>query len=1085
MTTTNNNDNQPIEKIRNFINGEYRDPIDLKYLDNYNPSIGKVYSLVPDSNKKDIDLAVEAAKKAFPTWSRTTVKERSAVLTRIANCLEKRLEEFVIAESRDQGKPQQLARGLDIPRCVDNFRFFGGLILYEKENAYMQDTPIRAINYTHKRPVGVCGLISPWNLPLYLLTWKIAPAIAVGNTCVCKPSEITPYTAYLLGQVLNEAGVPPGVVNIVFGNGPNAGSALVEHKDVPLISFTGGTVTGERIAKMAPLKKMSLELGGKNPAVIFEDCNWEETLSTSVRSSFNNQGEICLCNSRIYVQQSIYDRFVKEFVERSKKWIVGDPTCPNTNMGALVSKEHLAKIEYYVELARQEGGKIELGGQRSHVTWGDQYKDGYFYQPTIITGLANNSRVIMEEIFGPVVTITPFKDEAEAVELANSVQYGLSSSVWTQDITRAHRIAEQIQSGIVWINCWMIRDLRTPFGGQKQSGIGREGGEYSIDFYTEIKNNTIRFYNNNNNNKVDLILSPFNSVPIFVVGDLNYLTNVGTELKGDGCCQRPCRHLYKRIRMLEKELFTRVFSNVVLKKEIISLVYWVNRRRNAERLCYKWSTIMDSAELLAFFKLDDIVLKRIEEFERNVIKPGGGGGGSGSLTGSSGSSMGITENSHMLQFACQGAARGGNLVLLQRIVMLYPASTIAWLGSFVDQALIGGHMDVIRYFRDHCHPSAIASGALPPHPYKTNIGTSFDLTQCLQQDEEKVLEIITYLSKQGHSFISEPIIAAAIKGYLKVIQLIESKSPPNKIRYDNAMDLAAENGHLHIVQYLHERKKLSQSDGSETKDNVILCNTAAMNMASRGGHLHVIQFLHFNRTEGASTSAVDEAVRHGHANVVEFLLANRTEGYRDAFHILIAKGLQHPCFQMIHRYTPVYNKRPRLLELATEKGDLEMIKFLHFNRHKDQLGDSIDLACQHNNMQVLEFLQSHRTESATIKSLNWASRHGNIKMLQLLVKHYTPKINVSMYDEYGIFVKDETLVMAAIHGRFDMVRYLWQDRYDFVKGQRAEAILEASLTSAGQHTHGYTEHQKSIRPLIVKYLSEQVLDTTDADGALS
>ncbi|EFA81494.1 aldehyde dehydrogenase [Heterostelium album PN500] len=500
--------------LTNFINGEFVEPLSKAYVNNYNPSTGEVYSYVPDSNAEDVDNAVKAAKKAFPAWRSKTFLERSAILNKIADGIEARLQEFAEAESRDQGKPVQLAKSLDIPRAAYNFRFFAGYILYLEEKTYMTDTPVRALNYTVRSPLGVAGLISPWNLPLYLLTWKIAPAIAFGNTCVCKPSEITSYTAWLLCQVMKDVGVPAGVVNIVFGTGPNAGSALVSHPSVPLVSFTGGTKTGEVITKLAaPLnKKLSLELGGKNPSLVFDDCNLEECVTTSVRSSFNNQGEICLCNSRIYVQSTIYQQFVSKFVEKAKNWKVGDPAAQGTDMGALVSAEHLAKIEYYVNLAREEGGKIELGGKRAVI--GEEnspLRNGYFYEPTIITGLSPQSRVMKEEIFGPVVTICPFDTEEQALEYANDNQYGLSSSLWTQNLNRAHNVAARIEAGIVWVNCWMIRDLRTPFGGQKASGVGREGGEFSYDCYTELKTVCIKFYSANVNN-INNVKDPANWV---------------------------------------------------------------------------------------------------------------------------------------------------------------------------------------------------------------------------------------------------------------------------------------------------------------------------------------------------------------------------------------------------------------------------------------------------------------------------------------------------------------------------------------------------------------------------------------------
>ncbi|KAN0047454.1 hypothetical protein ACTA71_001836 [Dictyostelium dimigraforme] len=489
--------------FKNFINGEYVEPIDKKYLNNYDPSVGEVYSLVPDSNEKDINEAVKAAKEAFPSWSSKSAQERSDMLYKIANELERRLKEFAELESRDQGKTITTAATIEIPRSIYNFRFFAGAILHHQNESSIGPIP-NVLNYTLRTPLGVCGLISPWNLPLYLLTWKIAPAIATGNTCVCKPSEMTPATAHLLGEVFNTVGLPRGVVNIVFGNGPNAGSPLVRHSDVPLISFTGGTKTGEIIQQQSSSlnKKLSLELGGKNPGIIFDDCKFEECVETSVRSSFSNQGEICLCTSRLYVQEGIFDRFVDQFVEKTKKIVLGNPQSEKSGMGALISEDHLKKIEYYVQLAKDEGGTILCGGKRpelSSILGGsenEKLKNGYFYEPTVIIGLNPlTSRVLKEEIFGPVVTITSFSTEQQAIQYANDVEYGLASSLWSQNVDRCHRVASKIECGICWVNCWLVRDLRTPFGGVKRSGIGREGGDHSIDFFTEQKNICIKIGN--------------------------------------------------------------------------------------------------------------------------------------------------------------------------------------------------------------------------------------------------------------------------------------------------------------------------------------------------------------------------------------------------------------------------------------------------------------------------------------------------------------------------------------------------------------------------------------------------------------
>lgn len=473
-------------RIQNFINGEFVAPAEGEYMPNYDPSTGEIYSEIPNSSEMDVAQAVVAARKAFPKWSKKDRKERSDVLYRIADELEKRIDDFAQAESRDQGKPVKLAREAEIPRAVWNFRFFAGAILHQRDLA--TDGMGGAINYSLRQPLGVAGLITPWNLPLYLLSWKIAPAIAVGNTCVAKPSEITPMTAYLLGEVMQAAEVPEGVVNIVHGTGAKVGATLVEHPAVPLISFTGGTSTGEIIQKQAAphFKKLSLELGGKNPNIIFDDAELKKCLPTTIRSSFLNQGEICLCGSRIFVQEGIYDSFVEKFVAEVKKLKVGDPKDDANFMGPLVSKEHFDKVNACIEKAKKDGGKVLVGGDQPELS--EQHKNGYYLNPAVIVDLDRCSEINLEEIFGPVVTILPFKYMHEVAEWANTVRYGLSASVWTTNINRGHKMADKLDVGTVWINTWLNRDLRVPFGGQKASGVGREGGEDSLDFYTEKKN---------------------------------------------------------------------------------------------------------------------------------------------------------------------------------------------------------------------------------------------------------------------------------------------------------------------------------------------------------------------------------------------------------------------------------------------------------------------------------------------------------------------------------------------------------------------------------------------------------------------
>jgi aminomuconate-semialdehyde/2-hydroxymuconate-6-semialdehyde dehydrogenase len=380
---------------------------------------------------------------------------------------------------------------VDIPRARDNFRFFATAIEHWASESHQ--TAENVINYTLRKPVGVAGCISPWNLPLYLFTWKIAPALAAGNTVVAKPSEVTPMTAFLLSELCNEAGMPPGVLNIVHGTGPGAGNAIVSHPDVPLISFTGGTSTGQHIASVAApmFKKLSLELGGKNPNLIFADCDFDQALKTSLNSSFANQGQICLCGSRIYIERSIYETFRDAFVEEVKKMQVGDPFASDSRLGAVVSKPHYDKILSYIELAKEEGGRILCGGHA--VQPGGECARGWFIAPTVIEGLSETCRTNQEEIFGPVVTLQPFDTEEEAVQLANSTGYGLAATLWTQNLNRAHRLGNEIQSGIIWVNCWLLRDLRTPFGGMKKSGVGREGGWEALRFFTEAKNVCIKF----------------------------------------------------------------------------------------------------------------------------------------------------------------------------------------------------------------------------------------------------------------------------------------------------------------------------------------------------------------------------------------------------------------------------------------------------------------------------------------------------------------------------------------------------------------------------------------------------------------
>jgi aminomuconate-semialdehyde/2-hydroxymuconate-6-semialdehyde dehydrogenase len=474
------------KQISNYIGGQFCAPARGQYLDNINPATGEVYSQIPDSDQADVDAAVAAAKAAFPAWSNTPNEQRFRVLNRIAELIEQNLDVLALAETNDNGKPLSLSKRVDIPRASENFRFFAtGLMHFASESHSMED---KTINYTLRRPIGVVGCISPWNLPLYLFTWKIVPAIAAGNCVVAKPSEVTPMTAYLLSVLCAEAGLPAGVLNIVHGTGPDCGSAIVKHPEIKAISFTGSTRAGRDIAAVAApmFKKISLELGGKNPNIIFADCDWEKMMRTTVQSSFANQGQICLCGSRILIEESIYEKFKAEFLTRVKALTVGDPLVDTSRQGAIVSELHYNKVLQCIALAKEEGGTVLLGGNAVHPE--GRCANGYFIEPTVIEGLGADCRTNMEEIFGPVVTLQPFKTEEHALELANASDYGLAATIWTSDLSRGHRMAGKVHSGIIWVNCWLLRDLRTPFGGFKNSGVGREGGWDALRFFTEQKN---------------------------------------------------------------------------------------------------------------------------------------------------------------------------------------------------------------------------------------------------------------------------------------------------------------------------------------------------------------------------------------------------------------------------------------------------------------------------------------------------------------------------------------------------------------------------------------------------------------------
>ena len=474
--------------LRNYISGEFIEPETGEWLENFSPATGEIIALVPKSGQNDINMAVESAIQALPSWSALTNVDRANWLDKIADKLETKYEEIAELESKDTGKPISLAREVDAYRSVKNFRFFANMIRNLNEESYEMEDATNRVIY---KPVGVGALITPWNLPLYLLSWKVAPAIGMGNTVVCKPSEMTPLTADLLMKTIDEIGLPKGVVNLVHGDGMGAGSPLVSHENVSLVSFTGGTSTGSIVAKSAAssFKKLSLELGGKNASIIFDDCNLENTVKGVVRSGFLNQGQVCLCGSRILVQEKIYDEFVKKFVSEVQNMKIGDPSDENTKLGALISPEHLSKVEEYIEIAKDEGGTVLTGG---YPNLPKEFKNGNWISPTVIADLDVNSRCSTEEIFGPVVTIHKFSNEKEAIEIANNTRYGLAGSIWTNDLEKANRVAESIHTGMIWINTWLHRDLRVPFGGVKDSGVGREGGKWSLSFFSEAMNICIK-----------------------------------------------------------------------------------------------------------------------------------------------------------------------------------------------------------------------------------------------------------------------------------------------------------------------------------------------------------------------------------------------------------------------------------------------------------------------------------------------------------------------------------------------------------------------------------------------------------------
>jgi aminomuconate-semialdehyde/2-hydroxymuconate-6-semialdehyde dehydrogenase len=479
-----------------FIDGEYAKSTSGKTFRDVDPARGVEIARVAEAGSSDVDRAVQAAKRALRgPWGSMGYAERATLLERVAVRINERFDDFLRAEMADTGKPKGSAARIDIPRGAANFAIFAQMLRATGTESFEQplDDGSFALHYVQRRPLGVVGVICPWNLPLLLMTWKVAPALAAGNTVVVKPSEETPATAALLGEVMNEVGVPPGVYNVVHGFGPgSAGEALVTHPDVHALTFTGESRTGQAIMRAAApwVKPLSFELGGKNPAVVFDDCDLEEAIAGTVRSVFTNCGQVCLCSERVYVHRSIFEPFVDGLKKGAESLVLGDPEDAETTMGPLISEEHRDKVTSYFQVAKEEGAEVITGGGLPELP--APFDGGYYVQPTIWTGLDDDARICREEVFGPVCHVSPFDDEDEVITRANDTEYGLCAAVWTENLRRAHRVSAQLDVGMVWVNSWYLRDLRTPFGGVKMSGIGREGGRHSFDFYSELKNITVK-----------------------------------------------------------------------------------------------------------------------------------------------------------------------------------------------------------------------------------------------------------------------------------------------------------------------------------------------------------------------------------------------------------------------------------------------------------------------------------------------------------------------------------------------------------------------------------------------------------------